>query len=40
MFDNYAKIDDQLPEENKAVYNKTPDLSIPIDVCLSKQEKS
>jgi hypothetical protein len=39
IFDNYAKIDDQLLETNRERYSEAPDLSKPIDVYFRKQEK-
>ena len=32
MFDNYAKIDDQLMEENRLMYSEAIDLTKPVDV--------
>jgi hypothetical protein len=39
LFKNYAKIGDQLLENNKELYAEAPDLSKPIDVYFRKQEK-
>ena len=39
LFENYAKIDNQLLKNNKELYAEAPDLSKPIDVYFRKQEK-
>ena len=39
LFKNYAKINNQLLENNKELYAEAPDLFKPIDVYFRKQEK-